>query len=319
MANQNFNQENDQQLDSKVKNYVSPEGITTKQLEFGLWYVEHKRQLRLVLIGLLIAIAAVSWSYTIYGFSYYLARGMSEDEILSRQLVQSSSVGHDYVLKVSAQSLLISPVNAIKATDNKYDLYAMIRNDNQNWWAEFDYYFASGSLKTEKKSGYVMPLEDKNLMALAQDLSNGSADTALVMENISWHRVDLHKIPDWNAYRLNHLNITAADVKFTSAVLNPLSEKLNLNELNFTAVNQTAYNYWEVGFAVLLYRGGDLVGLNHYSLSDFMSGEKRAVSLSWPGSIGRVDKVDIIPEINIMKDDIYIPFEGGVGQPSGNN
>jgi hypothetical protein len=46
-----------------------------------------------------------------------------------------------------------------------------------------------------------------------------------------------------------------------------------------------------------------------------MSGQKKSVEISWPGDLGWVDSVEIIPEINIMKDDIYIPYQGGVGQP----
>src|SRR3990167_8005034 len=96
--NQNFDQEKikAREIETKLKNYTGPEGITTKELEVGLWYVEHRQTLRRVLYGLLIAIAAVSWSYSIYGFTYYLARGMSEDEMLTRQLVETNSAGHDY-------------------------------------------------------------------------------------------------------------------------------------------------------------------------------------------------------------------------------
>ena len=59
-------------LEAATRNYTGPEGITTKQLEAGLWYVEHKQLLRRILYGFLILTAAVSWTYTIYGFAYYL-------------------------------------------------------------------------------------------------------------------------------------------------------------------------------------------------------------------------------------------------------
>jgi len=45
-----------------------------------------------------------------------------------------------------------------------------------------------------------------------------------------------------------------------------------------------------------------------------MSGENRPVQLSWPGNISRIDRVEIIPEINIMDDNIYIKYEGGIGE-----
>lgn len=301
-----------------MEHYVGPEGLTTKQLEYGLWYVEHKRLLLRLLYGFLIAAAAVSWTYTIYGFAYYLARGMNEDELLAKALVQSESVSHAYIEQTAARDLIIGSAQVLGSSE-KYDLFAQVKNDNQKWWAEFDFYFIASGKRTEKISGFILPGETKYLAALARDFSSPPAGALPVIENISWHRISRRAIPDWNAYYLSRLNIAAADIKFIPAQSGGLSEKLNLNQLSFTAVNDTVYNYWETGFTILLYSGNQVAGINRYVLSDFMSGQKKKIQMSWPGNLSGADRVEIIPEINIMKDDIYIPYEGGVGQPSGSN
>ncbi|MFA5360072.1 MAG: hypothetical protein WC349_03915 [Patescibacteria group bacterium] len=310
--NKKFDQE--RETEKNLKNYVSTEGITTKQLEIGLWYVEHKKHFRMILIGFLIFVGAVSWAYTIYGFAYYIARGMNEDEILTKQLVQINSVGHDYVKQISAKDLVIGSIGIIRSSDKKYDLYIKLQNDNQKWWAEFDYYFTAAGRQTEKTKGYILPNEIKHLTALAQDFSYSPDDARLVMENISWRRVNQHEIADFETYRAGHLNIEIADIKFTSASASPLSEKLGLNQLSFNAINNTAYSYWNVGFVILLYSRDQIIAINHYVLTDFMSEQKRLVEISWPGDFGRADRAEIIPEINIMKDDIYIKYDGGIGQ-----
>ena len=307
MDNPNLNQA--KEIEKKLENYASPEGIITKELERGLWYVEHRRQFRLVIIGFLILVAAVSWVYAIYGFAYYLARGMKEDEILTKQLVQASSVGHEYVAQIGARQLSLGPVGILKSSGQRYDLYVQLKNDNQRWWAEFDYYFLAAGKPTEKVRGYILPLADKYLLALAQEFAAPPADARLIIENIGWHRLDAHKIPDWQAYYESRLAIASRDVKFT-----PAGGSQKLNQLSFNLVNQTAYNYWEVGLTILLMNGGGLANVNHYGLSDFMSGQTKPVAINWAGSVGPVSEVKIIPEINIMKDDIYIPYEGGVGQ-----
>lgn len=301
-------------IETAAKNYTGPEGITTKQLEAGLWYVEHKQLLRRILYGFLIVVAAVSWTYTIYGFAYYLARGMDEDRIMVKQLVETNNIGHSYVLQISAKELAVTPVQVIRSADRKYDLYVQARNNNQDWWAEFDYYFITEGSQTEKAHGYILPSEAKYIFALAQDFNNSPAAATLVMENVKWQRISPHQIQDWSDYYKKHLAILSTDIKFTPAGSSPLSEKLNLNQLIFNVSNNTAFNYWETGFTILLYQAGSLVNINHYILNDFMSGQKRFVEISWSGAIGWVDKVEIIPEINIMKDDIYIKYEGGVGQ-----
>jgi hypothetical protein len=315
----NNNQDNNQaknqakEIEAQLKNYTGPEGITTKQLEIGLWYVEHRQLLKRILASFLILVAAIAWAYTIYGFAYYFTRGISEDEKLTKQLVEASAVGHDYVLQLSAKQLFIAPVGVLKSAGNKYDFYVQLRNGNQKWWAEFDYYFAVAGGQTAKTKGFILPLESKYLLALAQEVASRPDTAQLIMENISWHRLNQHQIPNWSAFERSHLNIVSTDIKFTPAS-SLLSEKLNLNQLSFKVANQTAFNFWQAGFNILLYGGGALVDVNHYILDDFMSGQERAVEISWPGSLPWVNRVEIAPDINIMKDDIYIPYEGGVGQ-----
>ncbi|MBU0722161.1 hypothetical protein KKA93_01735 [Patescibacteria group bacterium] len=316
MNNSKFNQDKikEKEIERKMEHYVSPEGITTKQLEIGLWYIEHKRQLRIVLIGFLILISAISWVYTIYGFGYYIARGMSEDDILTKQMAQVNGANHDYVVQVGAKDLIIGSVEAIRLYDKKYDLYAKLKNDNPKWWAEFDYYFTAAGRQTQVTKGYILPEEIKYPAALAEEFAYSPEDCLLVIENISWHRINQHKIADWDVYRTSHLNLASEDIKFIPANVSLLSEKLGLNQLSFNAINRTAYNYWNVGFVILLYSSDQITAINHYVLNDFMSGQKRFVEISWPGDLGRVDSVEIIPEINIMKDNIYIKYDGGVGQ-----
>ncbi len=55
-------------LEKRVEQYTNVEGLSTKQLTTGLWYVEHKKLLQWILNGFLIALAAISWTYTKYGF-----------------------------------------------------------------------------------------------------------------------------------------------------------------------------------------------------------------------------------------------------------
>src|SRR3989338_5402788 len=219
-------------IETKLKNYTGPEGISTKELEVGLWYVEHKELLRKIIYGFLIVMAAVSWAYSIYGFAYYLARGMSEDDALTKELVETNNAGHDYILQISAKKLVLAPIEIFRSGSSQYDFYVPLRNDNERWWAEFDYYFITDDFKTQKAASYILPLETKNLLALGQDFTSQPAVAQLIMENIRWHRLDQHKIPNWNAYYQSHLNIETSDIKFTPASLSPLSDKLDLNQLS---------------------------------------------------------------------------------------
>jgi len=301
-------------LEKRVEQYTDVEGLSTKKLTLGLWFVEHRQHLRWVLIGFLIIIATISWVYTIGGFTYYLARGMTEDEVLVRQLVQQGNIEHSYLARIAAQDLSYSPVQVFGANNNRYDFLVKVRNVNQKWWAEFNYYFLIGEKQTEKFQGFIFPQENKYFIALNQSLLTAPTYVEFITKDFEWHRIDQHRISNWQDFYTSHLNIENKEIKYIPASASELSEKIGLNQLSFTTINKTAYNYWEVNYIILIYSGGGITGINRYIINDFMSGQNRQVELSWPGNLGRVDKVELIPEINIMDNDVYIKYEGGIGE-----
>jgi len=307
----------EQQLAKEVEQYKDIEGLTTKKLNLGLWYVEHRQFFKKIIIACLIVISAVSWSYTLYGLAYYVVRGMDEDELLVSQLLQTNIVSHDYLVQVGAKELRYFPVNVLMSANGKYDLAVRVQNINERWYAEFDYYFLAGNKIVGRTHSFILPMEEKYLMALSQEFGRRDAGVSpskpnnvqLVIENLGWSRINRHKIPDWQDYKNSRLNIIVEDAKFTPAGKSKLSEKVNLNQVDFKAINKTAYNYWQVDFQIALIRGMDIVGINKISLNEFMSGEDRPVQIRWPGKINRVGKVEVAPELNIMRDDIYIKFK----------
>lgn len=297
-----------------INEYKDVGGLTLRKLNIGLWYVEHKNILRTVLIGFLLLIAAVSWSYTIYGFAYYFSRGMAEDELLARQTVNTGIISHNAILAASAKDLLLGGTGILRSSGNKYDFFVKAKNPNNRHAAEFDYYFSANGQETGKRGGFILPGESKYLLSLSNELGFRPTGARIKFENFRWIRIDRHDIPDWKSYRDKRLNIKISGIKFTPAAKNALSDKVKLNYLKFTATNETDYNYWNVYFTVLLYRGANIVGVNKYGIDEFMSGQTRQAEINWPGAVGRVDRIEITPEINIARDDIYIKYKGGVGE-----
>lgn len=302
----------DNNIDQQIKKFQDLEGLSVNKLNFGLWYVEHIKQLRMIIIIILIIIASISWTYTIYGFAYYIARGMNEDEIMAKQLVETKGIDHNYLSQSAAKDLIIYPVQVLLSTNKKYDLLVQIKNTNLKSWGNFDYSFLINNQKTKQQSGFIFPGETKYLIALAQDFSYQPSGVQLVIENLSWSRINQHQISDWQDYYNSHLNIINTDAKFVPSNQSGLSQKLELNQLSFNSYNKTPFNYWQVDYLILLFNNNAVINVNKYTLMDFMSGQTRLIQLSWQGSIGRVDEVKIIPEINIMDENNYIKYEGKV-------
>lgn len=297
-----------------IEKYQDPEGITIKKLHFGLWFVEHRRQLLNILTGILIFISVVSWSYTIYGFGYYLLWGMRDDAIMVTQLVNSNIIGHSYVEGKSAKDLIYFTPQVFQSSKQKYDFLVQIKNANKRHWAKFEYYFIVANENLDHGYGYILPDESKYFMSLAHQLSSRPITAQFIIEKVEWNKIDPHVIMDWEAYRNERFDFTINDIKFTPAGTSGLSEKISLNSLEFSATNNSAYSFWDVNFVILLYKRGVIIAANKYTLDEFMSGQTRKILASWPGNIGRVDNVEIMPAVNINDEDIYIRPEGGIGE-----
>lgn len=297
-----------------VKRYKDQSGLTMRKLNIGLWYIEHKNILYKILIGFLIFISAVSWPYVIYSFAFYLSRGMADDQALLNDLVNSGRINHEAIVGLSPKELSFSSISMLSAGNNKYDFFTRVSNPNGRHGAEFFYYFSVGDKNTKSLNGFILPGESKYLLSLGNEFEFRPTNTQLKINGLEWVAIDRHKIPDWKNYNDSRLNISVSGVNFILSDQTGLSDKLKLNNLEFTAENKSVFNYWDVDFIILLYGGSNIVGVNNYSLNEFMSGQTKQVSISWPGEIGRVGKIEIFPEINILNDNIYIDYRGGAGE-----
>jgi hypothetical protein len=297
-----------------IKRFKDVSGLTLRKLNFGLWYVKHKLLLRRIFIGFLIVVSAVFWAYSIYGFAYYITRGVTEDELLVRGLVRSGQINHNAILSMSPKNLKFGRTRVFKSFGEKYDFLIRAENPNKRHGAEFEYFFIVGDKETTPKEGFILPGETKYFLSLSNEFSARPINARFKTRNFRWKRIDRHEIPDWDSYKNDRLSIEISGINFIPSNLSGLSEKIDLNQLEFTAVNGSAYNYWNVSYIILFFGGNNIVAVNQFDMEEFMSGEERQVSMRWPGAVGRVSKVEIIPEVNIMRDDVYIEIEGGPGE-----
>jgi hypothetical protein len=290
-----------------INSYKDTEGLTVSKMNFGLWLVEHRKQLLLVPLIFLIAVSAITWAYTIFGLSYYVIWGMKADDKLGAELAnQVLTINRNII------PLQIEPVEIIANEDNKYDFLIKIKNNNKKYWAYLQYYFKTGDLNTNEENNYIMPNEEKYLMSLNNEFTGLPANIEFFIKNVSWQLINPHKYPDWEKFKNEHLDIKVTDAKFIPAKSTILAEKLNLNDLQFIASNNSAYNYYGVDFTILLIGQSRVIGANKYKLNNFYSGESRQINITWPGRLGRIDDIVITPGVDLLKDDIYIKYEGNI-------
>jgi hypothetical protein len=294
-----------------INRYVDQSGITMKKLKLGLWFVENRKSMITLGYGLLIIIGVLTWSSFFYHFGYYFIIGMRADEKLVSEIISQGAAGHEHTLNNAAVNLQLDPVEIIRLDGDKYDLVARAVNPNKNHWTEFTYSFTIDGKEYGKTEAFILPGETKYLIGLGIDPESGIADVRLKLSDVKWSRVDKHVYPDWEAFRNNHMDIEVTDIDFVPARAANLSEKINLSELSFKVNNKSAYNYWKLDLLILLFNRNRIVGIQKNVLDSFKSDESRVVRLALPGFLEAVHSIEVIPELNITKDDIYMKFEGG--------
>ncbi len=301
-----FTNPNQDPISSQVERFRDVEGVSTRRLDIGLWYLKHRKKFFLVLIIVLILTAAGTIGYSLYQFSSYLLVGMRQDEQNYLELTSGSSL---ITNKTNlGGNISYSEVRVIASHDDTSDLVAAITNSNDRSLLRFNYYFMVGSQKIEGGESFVLPDDTKYLMALGQKLPAGTLSAQLVVENIAFSRLDRHRINDWSQYRLERLNFVIEDAKFTPAPESGLSEKLNVGELRFNITNNSAYGYMTAPLSIILKSQGQIAAVNKYQIGSFRSGETRSIQISWPGRLPIIDQVDIVPDINILDDNIYLKY-----------
>ena len=248
----------------------------------------------------LIGIAAISWGFTIYGLvDYWLITGPKEEAAMT-ELV-NVALDAEMLAARRPEQLQIESV-AVLGGAGKYDLAVKIINPNPNWYLAFDYKFAAGGKDLPAGRGFILPGEEKYLVNLGAEFPERPADAAVIFERVKWQRISAHEIPDYQAFAAAHLKLDVLDKNFES-----LADKLTFNQLDFKIKNNTAYSYWNVDAPILLFRGSNLVGANFVSLSRFLSGETRAVSLQWKDSGAEPSEIKILPSVNIFDPAVYMP------------
>lgn len=298
-----------------IGRYQDPEGLTVKKMGIGLWLVENRKNMLTLLYGFLIIIGVITWSLFIYTFGLYIIKGMNDDEAMLSGIVAENIPGHEFALARSAQPLATQVPQIIKLPENKYDILVQIKNPNVHYYAVFEYFFDTGDEELGRAENFILPGETKYLLSLGHEIDKFPGSVRFVFDKLKWKRIDNHIIPDWSRFKFDHLNIDIEDIEFTPSKTSILTEKMALNSLKFTIKNNTAYNYYRPYFTVLLLGSSRIIGVNKYIAEKFMSGEERMADVTWPGRLDRVREAVVVPEINIMKDDIYIEFDGGFGDP----
>lgn len=292
---------NNKQEKKSKNNYKSIDGLSNRHLDFGLWISENRKKIKQGFIIFLIVFVASTLSYSTYHLADYFIYGRSQDRAMLQELTRVN-IDSEYLRQVMAPENLLFSFTQSYYVQGTYDFLTKIKNPNPNHYASFYYCFEEINRELACGESFILPGDEKYVMELNHEISGGVGAINFVIKDISWRRITAHMIDDWRSYKNERLRFMIETASF--------EVENNSYVLDFTVNNQSSYNFKEVPVQIILLGPMGEIGANKYRLRDLMSGQMVNVSMTWPVGNQRATFVLIIPDVDILDIDNYIPYSG---------
>ena len=265
------------------------EGSSVASLNLGLWYVQHKKNFFIALVGLLLLVIVVGWGTS--GAYFFLGLGSQVGNFGG--LFTPSNNPRDHVA--------YSVVKVLANSDGSYDLLGTFANNNRDQVARFNYRFMINGTVIGQASAFVYPGQTKFLPLFGQTIKGDINTVTMQIINPSWSKVPAN-ISNWSDFYNQHTSFLIQNNSYTAP-----PDANSLGQVSFSLTNQTAYNYYQPQFLIILYDlSGIPVGFNYYTIGQLLSDEAKQVNLGWPGNLPGIGKIDILPNIDILDSNSYI-------------
>lgn len=269
-----------------------------QRMHIGLWLSENRRKIIRFFVIVLIIISISFFSFSLYNLVIYLQSDNPNDLINDNNLSQNQT---------EILPLIFSEVSVLDS-DTKNDLAIAVKNNNQRFYARFDYCFLKAELEVSCGQDFILPLEEKHVLAFAIDPLITAGDFSFVISKISWNRVS-RDITNYSNFYQERFNLLISDINFSSAIFSGVKLS-NLNNLEFYIKNNSAYSYYELPLNILIYNGEELKGVNKYVINNFYSGENKRINLSWSADLDGAKRVVIVPAINVFDNSVFLKYRG---------
>ncbi len=285
----------------KKRKYTSINGVSDRQLNIGLWLVDNRTKIKQSLIIFLIVFAASTLSYSTYHLTDYFLYGRKHDQKIMQEMTMSFSDG-EYLRQVMSPEKLLFSFTQAYYVDGRYDFLTKIKNPNPRHYGVFTYCFEEVDNELACGETFILPGQEKYVVELNKDISGGVGAINFVVKDISWRRITAHVVKDFDAYKKERFRFFVSDVDFNISDNNYF--------LNFEIRNDSSFNFYKVPLHIILLGPQGEIGVNKYILRNLKSEERTKLSLTWPTGTQRASQILIVPDVDILDKDNYMPYSG---------
>jgi len=290
-----------------INKYEDRGGLTLRRMNFGLWLSQNRRKFSRGLIIFLIIACAAMFVYSTYNYIFYFLYGREADE---KMVGEMTGTGVEIGIRNEAnspQELEVGNISIFKVA-GKYDFLIPIKNVNAKHYSSFNYCLtAAGEVELACGSAFILPASSKFILVTGVETESSPNSVKFNVTDLFWQRLNAHTIPEWAEYQTARLNVGISNLKYSGY---STGGKTTFHTLSFTIKNNSPYSYVTMPLNIILYNGQAPTGLNAYSLDNFLSGESREVNLTWPSAGEKVSKAEVMPDVNILDNNVFLPYRG---------
>ncbi len=300
-----------------------PNQVSERQLSWGLWFVAHRESLKKLGYGVLIAVAAVSWGYTLWGITdHFLLRGLDLRRAIQRDLATRQNPRAAIIQRQRPKPLEIAEVHLIPNGGSSFDVAARVVNPNPRWLATIEYQLEVPGAPVEPMRTLLLPGRDRWLVRLNAESKANPSTAVLKLNRTDWDRLSHLDVTDPKRFMDERLNIEIMKSAFVpprelalGAIAPPIpgassgptsTTPTTVSRATFEVVNRSAYGLRDLELAVFLRRSGGIIAVNRIVLNDLRAGEARAAAATWFHSLGLVQSVEVIPYVNVFDPRTFI-------------
>ncbi len=269
------------------------EEISDKEIERSLWYIKNQALIRkVIIIALLITI------FILYGFSLLKFINIKIQEAKQQNSKPIVINFQSWYERNEPQELIIVSKSVIPLTNNKYDIVVEINNPNEKIAiTELKYKFVYDDQSSDERNVFFLPEETKKLVDFGVESNKIIRTFEIEIIETSFNRLETSEIEQFNK---NIFTISNEITHFNNREANAR------NWIEFTAINESPYNWEETKFLVSLSLGSKLIAINEIKTEKFYSQEEKVLKASWFQKIPSYVTLKIEPETNVLNPENYI-------------
>ena len=273
--------------------------FSDKDIQLAGFFVRARPVMKRVGLGALITIDIVLIVIGGYYWSQYFGQSrlsnMRANVAFVEEATRAAVVQHN---AMQARPLSTVVVKIMDGSDDTTDYIAIVENPNDRWVARVSYSFV-GQGQTELKSAVLSPGERRVLGVYGSETAMSSA--RLVYDDVVWKRVDRHDVDNIEEYRAGRLQVVVSDKEYLNA-----DSVVDTDRVVFNITNDSAYSYFGVRVAAVMYFNGDIFGVEEVDISPFRSNDSQDIEIHTKSRGVRPTDIEVFSHIDIFDEASFI-------------